>query len=151
MFILSLLEFLFKMACYLGFFLALSLLMVYFMQNRMLYIPDAPNQAFRYPENNPKSYRNPGERNMPYEDVIVTTSDGLKLAGWFIKQKNPTAHETVIYFHENAGNIGNRLYAIEALYIELEVNILIVGYRGYGHSEGTPSEAGIELDAEAIF
>lgn len=88
---------------------------------------------------------------MPYEDVIVTTSDGLKLAGWFIKQKNPTAHETVIYFHENAGNIGNRLYAIEALYIELEVNILIVGYRGYGHSEGTPTEPGLELDAEAIF
>ena len=60
-------------------------------------------------------------------------------------------HETVIYFHENAGNIGNRLYAIEVLYFELEVNILIVGYRGYGHSQGTPSEAGLELDADAIF
>lgn len=29
--------------------------------------------------------------------------------------------------------------------------MLIVGYRGYGHSEGAPSEAGLELDAEAIF
>ena len=29
--------------------------------------------------------------------------------------------------------------------------MLIVGYRGYGHSEGTPSEEGLELDAEAIF
>ena len=151
MFILTLLEFLFKIACYLGFFLALSLLMVYLMQNRMLYIPDAPNQAFRYPENNPKTYRNPGERNMAYEEVVVTTADKVKLAGWFIKQKNPQSHETVIYFHENAGNIGNRLYAIEALYFELEVNILIVGYRGYGHSEGSPSEAGLELDAEAIY
>jgi len=28
---------------------------------------------------------------------------------------------------------------------------LIVGYRGYGHSEGTPTEQGLELDAEAIF
>ena len=37
------------------------------------------------------------------------------------------------------------------LYFELEVNVLIVGYRGYGHSEGTPSEEGLELDAEAIF
>jgi abhydrolase domain-containing protein 13 len=37
------------------------------------------------------------------------------------------------------------------LYQELEVNVLIVGYRGYGHSEGTPSEAGLELDADAIF
>ena len=88
---------------------------------------------------------------MQYEDVVITTSDKLKLHGWFIKQKNAYSHETVIYFHENAGNIGNRLFAIEALYFELEVNILFVGYRGYGHSEGSPSEPGLELDAEAIF
>jgi fermentation-respiration switch protein FrsA (DUF1100 family) len=37
------------------------------------------------------------------------------------------------------------------MYFELEVNILIVGYRGYGHSEGTPTEEGIKLDGEAIF
>ena len=43
------------------------------------------------------------------------------------------------------------MYICEVLYFELEVNILLVGYRGYGHSEGTPSEAGLELDAEAIF
>jgi len=64
MFILTIFEFLLKIAFYFGFFVILALLMVYFMQNRMLYIPDAPNQAFRYPENNPKTYRNPGERNM---------------------------------------------------------------------------------------
>ena len=51
----------------------------------------------------------------------------------------------------NAGNIGNRLYALEVLYFELEVNILIVGYRGYGHSQGSPSEAGLEIDAEAML
>lgn len=71
---------------------------------------------------------------MPYEDVSISTKDGLKLAGWFIKQKNPIQHETIIFFHENAGNIGNRLGFLEQIYIELEVNILIVGYRGYGHS-----------------
>lgn len=73
------------------------------------------------------------------------------MKGWFVKQKNPSAHETIIYFHENAGNIGNRLYAIEVMYFELEVNVLIVGYRGYGHSQGTPSEEGLEIDAEAVF
>jgi fermentation-respiration switch protein FrsA (DUF1100 family) len=88
---------------------------------------------------------------MLYDDVSIKTSDGLTLKGWFIKQKNPQAHETVIYFHENAGNIGNRLYVIEVLYFELELNVLIVGYRGYGHSEGSPSEGGLELDAEAVF
>jgi len=81
----SLLEVLLKISFYLGFFLFLSLLMVYFMQNRMLYIPDAPNQAFRYPENNPKTYRNPGERNMIYDEVSIVTKDNLTLKGWFIK------------------------------------------------------------------
>ena len=57
----------------------------------------------------------------------------------------------MIYLHENAGNIGNRLYSIEVLYFELEVNVLIVGYRGYGHSQGSPSETGLEQDADAIF
>jgi abhydrolase domain-containing protein 13 len=85
MFIVSLLEFIMKIGFYLAFFLFLSLLMAYLMQNRMLYIPDAPNQAFRYPENNPKTYRHPGERSMPYEDVTVRTSDGFNLRGWFIK------------------------------------------------------------------
>ncbi len=100
----------------------------------MLYIPDAPNQAFKYPENNPKTYRNPQERGMTYDDVSVTTTDGMILRGWFLKQKNPQAHETFVFFHANAGNIGNRMNNLELLYYELEVNVLIVGYRGYGHS-----------------
>jgi hypothetical protein len=134
MIILSILSYLLKISFYAAFFLALALLMVYLMQNKMLYIPDAPNQAFKFPENNPKSYRNPGERNMTYDEVQITTKDNLILVGWFIKQKNPLLHETIIFFHENAGNIGNRLGSLEGLYFELEVNILIVGYRGYGHS-----------------
>ena len=77
---------------------------------------------------------------MIYDDVSVITSDKIELKGWFIKQKNPLAHETIIFFHSNAGNIGSRLFNIDTLYFELEVNILIVGYRGYGHSQGVPDE-----------
>jgi len=40
---------------------------------------------------------------------------------------------------------------LEQFYYEMECNILIVGYRGYGHSQGQPTEEGLELDAEAIF
>lgn len=85
MIILSLLSFLLKCCGYLLFFFALVLLAVYFMQNKMLYVPDAPNAAFKYPENNPPSYRNPAERSMLYDDVSITTSDGLVLRGWFMK------------------------------------------------------------------
>jgi fermentation-respiration switch protein FrsA (DUF1100 family) len=88
---------------------------------------------------------------MIHEDVTITTKDQVILKGWFIKQKNPYSHETIVFFHSNAGNIGNRLFNLDALYFELEVNILIIGYRGYGHSTGVPNEDGLKLDAEAIF
>ena len=55
-----------------------------------------------------------------------------------------------MFFHENAGNIGLRLDYFEILYKKVDVNVLCVGYRGYGHSEGQPSEAGLKLDAKAV-
>ena len=51
--------------------------------------------------------------------------------------------DTVVFFHENAGNIGVRLDYFEMLFKRVNVNVLCVGYRGYGHSEGTPSEVGL--------
>ena len=86
---------------------------------------------------------------MNYKEVRIPTKDKLKLYGWFIiKDRNSP---TIIYFHENAGNIGMRLPYCEYLYKSLNVNILLVGYRGYGYSEGTPSEEGIMIDSEAIL
>ena len=41
-----------------------------------------------------------------------------------------------------AGNIGHRLHNAQALYKLCGFNILLVEYRGYGKSEGTPSERG---------
>lgn len=58
---------------------------------------------------------------------------------------------TFIYFHENAGNIGMRMPLLSKMTEKMKCNILIVGYRGYGHSEGTPEEIGIGNDGEAIF
>ncbi len=58
--------------------------------------------------------------------------------------------DTVVFFHENAGNIGLRLDYFDLLYKKVGVNVLAVGYRGYGRSEGEPTEAGMKLDARAI-
>ena len=114
--------------------LCIMLVMVYFMQDKMLYNPDFPNKEFKFPESNPRGFKNPGERGMPFEEVYIKTKDQLTLHGWLIKQKKPKEADTVIYFHENAGNIGNRLFCIQNMYNEMKVNVLIVGYRGYGHS-----------------
>ena len=45
---------------------------------------------------------------MLYEDITVTTADKLKLRGWFIKQKEPLKHETLVFFHANAGSKHHR-------------------------------------------
>lgn len=85
---------------------------------------------------------------MLYEDVFVKTKDNLKLFGWFIKQALPFDCATLVYFQENAGNIGMRIPFMKRLYQNVKVNILIVGYRGYGYSEGYPTEEGLMLDGE---
>ena len=58
--------------------------------------------------------------------------------------------DTVVFMHENAGNIGLRLDYYETLCNFAQVNVLSIAYRGYSKSEGTPSELGLERDAIAI-
>jgi len=58
---------------------------------------------------------------------------------------------TIIYFHGNAGNISHRLHTVKDLYKHVKCNILLVSYRGYGQSEGSPSEHGLICDAEAAL
>lgn len=60
------------------------------------------------------------------------------------------AKDTVVFMHENAGNIGLRLDWFELAYHKLGVNIVSVAYRGYSRSTGSPSEAGMLKDAEAM-
>lgn len=83
-----------------------------------------------------------------YEDVYFKTSDNEQLHGWFIP--NNKAGFTVIFCHGNAGNISHRLEKLLMLYT-LGVNIFIFDYRGYGKSQGIPSESGLYKDAKAAY
>lgn len=49
---------------------------LYMFQNKMLYMPMMPGAPYKTPDDNPEGYRNPGERGIPYEDVMIETSDG---------------------------------------------------------------------------
>jgi fermentation-respiration switch protein FrsA (DUF1100 family) len=73
----------------------------------------APEPEFKLPQNNPEGYRNPGDLCLKYEDVIITTDDGVKLHGWFIPSQ-PTyplnsKPRTLVYFHGKGCNMGVRL------------------------------------------
>jgi uncharacterized protein len=83
-----------------------------------------------------------------YEDVHITTEDGVKLHGWFVPA--PSARATVLHFHGNGGNISHRLEYI-ALFRQLGLNAVLIDYRGYGQSEGRTTEAGTYRDARAAW
>jgi fermentation-respiration switch protein FrsA (DUF1100 family) len=80
--------------------------------------------------------------------VWLTASDGTKLHAWWIS--HPAAKFTFLAFHGNASNIANRKATYEFLR-DTPANGLALEYRGYGHSEGKPSEAGLYLDADAAY
>ncbi len=92
----------------------------------------------------------PLDIGLAYDDVSLTTEDGVKLNGWFIKSSDTNINSTLVYFHGNAGNIGDRLDKI-GIFARLGLNVFIIDYRGYGKSQGRPSEEGAYKDALAAY
>ncbi|HON78637.1 MAG TPA: alpha/beta hydrolase, partial [Spirochaetota bacterium] len=90
----------------------------------------------------------PAAIKLPYEDLYLTTSDDITIHGWWV----PAKHEkgTVLFCHGNAGNISHRLGTVKILNA-MDLNVLIFDYRGFGKSEGSPSEKGTYRDAEAAW
>ncbi len=84
----------------------------------------------------------------PGEDVFLTTSDGVRIHGWYLV--HPDAKVSLLFFHGNAGHLGDRRGYLDDLR-KLPANVLAIDYRGYGRSEGTPNEAGLYQDANAAY
>jgi len=114
-------------------------LYLYFSQSRLLYYPDMPSRALE---------ASPADVGLAYETVRLTAGDGARLHAWFVPA--PTARGTLLFSHGNAGNIAHRLDSI-SLFHSLGLNVLIFDYRGYGESEGKPSEKGTYLDVQAAW
>lgn len=90
----------------------------------------------------------PAQVGLKYEDVYFTADDGVELHGWWIPNE---AETTMVWFHGNAGNISHRLDNLIQLHDRVGINVFIFDYRGYGQSQGSPSEEGIYADAEAAL
>jgi fermentation-respiration switch protein FrsA (DUF1100 family) len=114
-------------------------LYLFIMQPRLLYYPDMTGRQLE---------GTPAAIGLPYEDVALQTTDGVRLHAWFIPAANPRA--TVLFCHGNAGNISHRLDSIRLLH-SLGLQVLIFDYRGYGQSEGRPSEKGTYRDVDAAW
>ena len=79
----------------------------------------------------------PESIGLAYQDVFLTTSDGRKLNAWFVPAGEPSGL-TVLFCHGNGGNISHRLEKISLLR-NLGLDVFIFDYRGYGKSDGVPS------------
>ena len=90
----------------------------------------------------------PKTQGLVYQDLSIETPDHQKINAWFIPYDN--AKWTIFYLHGNGGNLSHRLPQI-AFFHELELNVFIIDYRGYGASSGSPSEKGFYVDALAAY
>ena len=127
-------------------FLLLATLLI-FQQENILYIPVV--MGYKRVTDNPEGYRSPGEWGASYRDFYLTTKDGEKIHGWHIHRPAPIA--TIMFCHENAGNIGLRVNNLVAMSHKLNVDVVAFDYRGYGDSTGTPSERGLIVDTETVY
>lgn len=92
----------------------------------------------------------PSDYNLSFTDVDLVTSDSVKLHAWFILAPGASSSATFIYFHGNAGTISHRLMDLRQFH-RAGFNVLVVSYRGYGKSEGSPGENGFKKDAAAAI
>jgi uncharacterized protein len=119
-----------------GYLLVLALCRVF--EARLIFFPNYPDRL--------GGDWNP--RGLGVQDVWLTADDGTKLYAWWIP--NDAAKFTFLAFHGNAGNVADRTTVYEFLK-GTPGNVLALEYRGYGPSEGTPSERGVYRDAEAAY
>lgn len=117
-------------------FYLVLLIAAYLFQARMVYFP------YPYLETTPN------QAGLVYEDVEFEASDGTALHGWFLPTEG--ARYTLIFLHGNGGNISHRLDSLK-IFHHLGLQVFIFDYRGYGRSQGSPTEDGTYSDAEGAW
>jgi fermentation-respiration switch protein FrsA (DUF1100 family) len=111
-------------------------LILFFMQSKFVF---SPIRELPY---------TPAELGLDFEEVFFRTGDRLQLHGWFIPA--PNSNLTILYCHGNGGNMAYFLDTVNFLN-GLGLSCFTFDYRGYGASQGRPSENGTYLDARAAF
>lgn len=112
----------------------------------VLFVSGCVSSAIYHPERTMRY--TPASAGLTYEDIRMETQDGICISGWWVPTVRPRG--TVLFCHGNGGNIASYLDSI-LLGNRLGLNVFIFDYRGYGYSDGTPTENGTYLDADAAW
>tara|TARA_B100001250_G_scaffold27270_1_gene22507 strand:+ start:318 stop:1118 length:801 start_codon:yes stop_codon:yes gene_type:complete len=112
------------------------LVFIYFYQRNLLYHPS---------ENN---YQN-DKIQFSYDEIFIKVDEKIKLKSWMIN-KNLKKFKTLVFFHGNAGELSNRIYKLNELN-KLDINILLISWRGFSGNQGFPTEENLYKDAKAVI
>ena len=121
-------------------YIFLSLILIYFIILTAIYF--AQRSLMYYPSEN--NFLDENKLNHKIKEIKIPSDN--ELTSWYFK-KNEN-FKTLLFFHGNAGSLENRIYKLNDL-SRLNLNYLIVAYRGFSGNEGIPTELGIYKDARA--
>ena len=114
----------------------LVLVFLYFYQRNLLYHPNENNYS--------------GDKiSVDIEKVKIQTSDNIELLGWY-HEKNLKDYKTLVYFHGNAGSLENRIHKLNH-FQDMNINFLIIAWRGFNGNKGKPSERGLYVDGKSAI
>jgi len=112
------------------------LVFLYFYQRNLLYHPNENNYS--------------GDKiSVDIEKVKIETADNIKLLGWY-HEKNLKDYKTLVYFHGNAGSLENRIHKLNH-FQDMNINFLIIAWRGFNGNKGKPSERGLYVDGKSAI
>ena len=115
---------------------SIVLIFLFFFQRNLMYHPDENNYSGDNLEVN-------------IEKVSIETTDNINLLGWF-HNKNLKSYKTIVYFHGNAGTLENRIHKLNH-FKDMDVNFLIIAWRGFSGNKGKPSEEGLYTDGASAI
>ena len=114
----------------------LVLVFLYFYQRNLLYHPNENNYS--------------GDKiSVDIEKVKIQTADNIELLGWY-HEKNLKEYKTLVYFHGNAGSLENRIHKLNH-FQDMNINFLIIAWRGFNGNKGKPSERGLYVDGKSAI
>jgi fermentation-respiration switch protein FrsA (DUF1100 family) len=115
-------------------------------EERLIFFPSRDPAGFREAE----AWLRGQPEALRLEDCAFAASDGVRLHAWWCGPRAADPQAVLLFFHGNAGHLAHRCDLLRRL-VALPAQVLIVDYRGYGRSEGTPSEEGLYRDARAAW
>jgi len=112
----------------------LIVILTYIFQRNLLYHPN---------ENN---YAN-DQLLVPIEKISIKNKDNINLKAWYYK-KDLNNYKTILFLHGNAGSLANRIHKINH-FKDINVNFLLLSWRGFNGNKGKPTEKGLYEDARS--